>query len=85
MESQQYEEKERGEQKLVMVSWQHERMETRRKDETGNMTCVETDRERCENDATASRYSSPKSTTQVTAITKGGVPVKTQEQTVGLI
>ena len=79
---QQYEEKERSEQKLVMVSQQHKRIETRQKDEMGNISerGVETDQERCENDATVSRSSSQKSAAQVIAIREGGVPVKTQEQ-----
>ena len=65
-----------------MVSQQHERIETRQKNEMGDMSKrgVETDQDRCENDATASQYSSPKSTVQVTAIRKVGVPVKPQEQ-----
>ena len=35
---QQYKEKERSEQKLVMVSQQHEKIETRQKDKTGNIS-----------------------------------------------
>ena len=65
-----------------MVSQQHKRIKTRQKDETGDISerDVKTDQERCENEATASHYSSLKSTAQVTAIRKGAMAVKTQEQ-----
>ena len=81
MASQQYEEME-SEQELLMAPQQYEEKERRKKDELGIVSerGVELEGEVFENDINATRYGSPKSTAQVTAIRKGGVPVKTQEQ-----
>ena len=78
----QYEEIGRSEQELLMVMVLQQYKEKERKDELGIISerGVELEREVCESDINVTRYGSPKSTAQVTAIRKGGVPVKTQEK-----